>query len=119
MNGATVVRWGASIPGREAKGLEVFSQAIEYFEGLSKSGRVHGHHEYISLTGRAGGMMVVEGEVGELQKILAEPATLALNTKAEAICQDFEITLYAGGNDQTIQEVIGTYMGAMAEIGYM
>jgi hypothetical protein len=44
---------------------------------------------------------------------------MALNTKAEAICQDFEITVYAGGNDQTIQEVIGTYMGALAEIGYM
>jgi hypothetical protein len=119
MNGATVVRWGAPIPGREAKGLEVFGKAIEYFEGLSKEGRVHGHHEYIALTGRAGGMMVVEGEVAELQQILAEPATMALNAQAEAITQDFEITVYAGGNDQSIQEVIGTYMGAMAEIGYM
>ena len=26
MNGAVVIRWGASIPGREAKGLEVFGQ---------------------------------------------------------------------------------------------
>jgi hypothetical protein len=119
MNGATVVRWGAPIPGREAKGLEVFGKAIEYFEGLSKQGRVHGHHEYIALTGRAGGMMVVEGEVAELQKILAEPDTMKLNSQAEAITQDFEITVYAGGNDNTIQEVIGTYAGAMAEIGYM
>jgi hypothetical protein len=119
MNGATVVRWGATIPGREAKGLEVFGKAVEHFEGLAKKGRVHGHHEYIALTGRVGGMMVVEGDVAELQKILIEPETLALNTQAEAICQDFEITLYAGGNDQTIQEVMGTYMGALAEMGYM
>ena len=119
MNGATVVRWGAPVPGREAKGLEVFGKATEYFEGLAKQGRIHGHHEYIALTGRAGGMMVVDGEVEELQKILAAPETMALNAQAEAITQDFEITLYAGGNDQAIQEVIGTYLGAMAEIGYM
>jgi hypothetical protein len=119
MNGATVVRWGSTTPGREAKGLEVFGKAVERFEGLAKQGRVHGHHEYIALTGRAGGMMVIEGEVEELQKIMLEPETLALNTQAEAICEGFEITLYAGGTDQTVQEVIGTYMGALSEIGYM
>ena len=43
MNGAIVIRWGASVPGREGKSLEVFGQAIERFEGLTKTGRVHGH----------------------------------------------------------------------------
>jgi hypothetical protein len=119
MNGAIVVRWGAPVPGREAKGLDVFGRAVEHFEGQAKQGRIHGHHEYLALTGRAGGMMVIEGEVDELQKILVEPDTLRLNTQAEAICQDFEICLYAGGNDKTVQEVIGTFAGALTEMGYM
>ena len=119
MQGAFVARWGSSVAGREAKGLEVFGKAIERFEGLTKQGRVHGHREYIALTGKSGGFLVVEGEVEELQKILVEPETLALNTQAEAITQDFEITLYAGGSDQTVQEVMGTYMTALSEIGYM
>jgi hypothetical protein len=119
MTGATVVRWGSNIPGREAKGLEVFGKAIEYFEGLTKKGRIHGHREYIALTGRAGGFMLVEGDVSELQKIMLEPETLALNSQAESIVQDFEITLYGGGSDQAVQELLGTFVGALGEIGYM
>lgn len=119
MNGAIVARWGADIPGREAKALEVFGTAIERFERLAKEGRIHAHHEYIAVTGSSGGFMIAEGEIGELQKILVEPETLALNTKATAICQDFEINLYAGGNDQTVQELVGTFAGALGGLGYL
>ena len=119
MNGAIMIRWGASVPGREGKSLEVFGQAIERFEGLTKTGRVHAHHEYFALTGRDGGFMTVEGELDELLRITGEPETLALNAKAGAIVEDFEIQVYAGGNDQSIQELVGSYSGAMGELGYM
>jgi hypothetical protein len=119
MNGATVIRWGASVPGREAKGLEVFGKAIELFEGLSKKGRIHGHREYIALTGSAGGFMVVEGDTKELVSLLVEPEILALNSQAEAIVQDFHIQVFGGGTDQAIQELIGTYSTAVGELGYM
>jgi hypothetical protein len=117
--GAVVIRWGAGIPGREAKGLEVFGAAVERFEQFAKAGRIHAHKEYFGLTGRAGGFMIVEGEIDELQKMLAEPETIALNAKAEAIVSEFEIQLYAGGSDQTVQEMMGTYMGGLQEIGYL
>ena len=119
MNGATVIRWGASIPGREAKGLEIFGKAIEYFEGLSKTGRIHGHREYIALTGADGGFMLVEGDTKELLTLLGEPEVLALNAQAAAIVQDFSIQVYGGGSDQAIQELMGTYTGAVGELGYM
>ena len=119
MNGAIVFRWGANIPGREAKGLEVFGKAIERFETLAKEGRIHAHHEYIALTGRSGGFMIAEGDLAELQKIQLEPETLALNVQAESIVQDFELTLYGGGTDQTVQELMGTYVTSVGELGYM
>lgn len=119
MTGALVIRWGATIPGREAKALEVFGQAVERYEGYAKDGRIHGHREFIALTGRAGGFQLVEGEVEELQKILVAPETVTLNTKAESIVSDFEITLYGGGSDQSVQELIGSYAGALTDLGYM
>jgi hypothetical protein len=119
MNGATVIRWGAGVPGREAKGLEVFGTAIEYFAGLEKKGVIQGHREYISLTGEAGGFMLVEGETKTLLGLLAEPEILALNSKAQAIVEDFTIQVFAGGTDQAIQDMIGTYTGAVGELGYM
>lgn len=118
MTGAVVIRWGAGIPGRETKGLEVFAKAIEQFERHAKAGRIHSHREYIALSGRSGGFMIVEGEVAELQKIMVEPETLALNSQAEAIVSDFELQLYGGGSDQAVQEMVGTYLAAIGELGY-
>jgi hypothetical protein len=119
MTGAIVIRWGAAVAGREAKGLEVFGSAIEKFEGFTKTGRIHGHREYISLTGPSSGFMLIEGEVDELLKIVAEPDTLRLNSQAEAIVHDFSVQVFAGGTDQAVQEVMGTYSGALTELGYL
>lgn len=119
MTGALIFRWGAGIPGREAKGLEVFGRAIGRFEDYTKQGRVHGHKEYIAVTGRSGGFMIADGEVEELQKLLTESATLQLISQAEAIVQDFEVTVYAGGTDQAVQELIGNYAGSLSELGYL
>ena len=119
MTGAVLIRWGSNVPGRETKGLEVFGKAIERFEQLAKSGRIHGHREYIALTGSPGGFMIIEGEVEELQKILLEPENLALTTQATMIVQDFEQNLYAGGSDQTIQQLIGVELDSLASLGYV
>jgi hypothetical protein len=118
MTGAVVIRWGASVPGRETKGLEVFGAGVERFEQLAKSGRIHSHKEYIALSGQAGGFMIIEGEVAELQKIMVEPETLALNVKAESIVQGFEIQLYGGGTDKSVQDLMGTYLTGLSELGY-
>lgn len=119
MNGATVIRWGSGIPGREATGLDVFGKAVARMEELAKQGRIHSHKEFFALTGRGGGFMIVEGEVEELLLIAAEPETLALNAKAGAIVEDFEVQMYGGGSDQAIQELMGNYITSLSEIGYM
>lgn len=117
--GAVVIRWGASIPGREAKSLEVFGQAVERMEQLAKDGRIHSHKEFLTLTGPVGGFMLIEGEVDELQKILIEPETIALNMKAETIVAGFEQQLFVGGSDQTVQEAMGTYVESLQQLGYI
>ena len=118
MNGAIQISWKASVPGREAKGMEVFGAAVERFEGHLKQGRIHSHEEYFAITGSDGGFMLVRGDLDELMKISVEPETLALNAKAAAIVQDFAIQIYAGGTDQSVQELMGSYVGSLQEIGY-
>lgn len=117
--GAVRISWGSTIPGREAKSLEVFGEAVERFEGYTKAGRIHSHQEYFALTGRAGGFMLAQGDLEELQKMLSEPDTIALNSKAESIVYDFRVDLYAGGTDQAVQEMMGSYMGSLQELGYL
>ena len=119
MNGALMIRWGQSIPGREAASLEVFGSVINWFESLAKGGRIHSHHEYFSVTGRFGGFAILEGELAELTKILAEEATQRINDKAGAVVQDYEIQTYFGGSDQTIQTAIANYTTTLNELGYL
>jgi hypothetical protein len=119
MNGAIHISWKASIPGREAKGLEVFGSAVARFEGLAKQGRIHSHQEYFAVTGAEGGFMLITGELAELLKITVEPETLALNAQAAAIVNDFEIQVYGGGTDQAVQELMGNYMESIKQLGYM
>jgi hypothetical protein len=119
MNGAVVIRWGASVPGREAKGLEVFGNAVVRFEEYLKAGRIHSHREFFSLTGQDGGFMIVEGALSELMAIVADDETIKLNAAAAAIVQDFETQVYGGGDDQAVQSMMGLYVGSLQEIGYM
>jgi hypothetical protein len=119
MHGAVMIRWGTAIPGREKASIDVFGKAISRFETLTKEGRIHGHHEYISITGRDSGFALLEGELAELTKILAEEETLRLNSQATAIVEDFEVQTFVGGTDQAIQQMLGTYTSSLNEIGYM
>jgi hypothetical protein len=119
MNGALMIRWGTTKPGREAAGLEVFGSAINRFENLTKQGRIHGHREYFSVTGLNSGVAVLEGEIEELTKILTEEEILSLNIQASAVVDDYEIQAYLGGSDQAVQQQIGTYTESLHDIGYM
>ncbi len=119
MNGAVIIRWGAVIPGREAKSLEVFGNAVMRFEEYAKSGRISAHREYFSLTGTDGGFMMVEGAVPDLLGIVADDDTIKLNAQAAAIVQDFEVQVYGGGDDQSVQALMGSFVASMQEIGYM
>ena len=119
MNGAMVISWGAPVPGRETKGLEVFGNAVLRFEEYLKSGRIRGHQEYFALTGRDSGFMIVEGDTAELLAIVGEDDIVKLNAQAAAIVQDFEVQVYGGGDDQAVQSMVGTYAAGMQEIGSM
>jgi hypothetical protein len=119
MNGSVLIRWGSPAPGREAKALEVFGKAVARFEQHTKEGRVHGHPEYFSLTGPQNGFMIIDGEVDELMKILAEEETIQLNGQAAAIVSDYGVETYAGGDDHTVQRLMTNYTGSMQELGFM
>ena len=119
MNGAIVVKWGASVAGREAKGLEVFGNAVARFEGFLKDGRISSHKEFFAVTGGDGGFMIVEGELSELLTIVGEEDTMRMNAQAAAIVQEFETQVYSGGSDQAVQGLMGLYVNGLQEIGYM
>ncbi len=122
MNGALIVTWGSNNPGREAKGLEIFGKALAHFDELAKKGRIHGHKEYISLTGNVdelAGVMVIEGPVEELFRIQTEEATRALLIEASAVVKNFNTTVTAGGDEQSLTHEITLFTKTQQNLGYM
>ncbi len=122
MNGALIVTWGSNVPGREAKGLEVFGKALAHFDELAKKGRIHGHKEYLTLTGNVdqlAGVMVIEGPVEELVKIQTEEATRTLLIEGASIAKNFTATIASGGDEQTLTQEIGLFTKTQQNLGYM
>lgn len=63
--------------------------------------------------------MLVNGELEELQKIQLEDRNLRLMAEASSICENFEVTLCAGGSDQSVGESVTRFTETMASMGYM
>lgn len=114
--GAIVCRWGPAVRGREAKSLEVFGDALKYWEELAKEGRIIAHREYFS-TMNNGGFAIIEGLVPELQAMMSEDEYLRLNMRAENIVEDFCIELYLGGSDQTVSEMTAMFLETLNDLG--
>ncbi len=117
--GAITVNWGAPVRGREAASLSVFGQSLEYLETLTKEGRIHGHKEYFSVTGKSGGFQLIEGELDELFKVLRGDEMRAILVRASAIVEDFEIEIFEGGDDASVQEGMTVWVNNLQELGYM
>lgn len=116
--GAIVFSWGAPVRGREAAGMHVFGEALEYYEEMSKEGHIIGHREYFDTAG-TGGMMIIEGLLPELYQLMQRDDYIRLQNKASSIVEDFRSKLCAGGSDGTIQEMMGMYTETLSELGYM
>ncbi|MCZ7528097.1 MAG: hypothetical protein M5U14_18055 [Acidimicrobiia bacterium] len=119
MKGATVISWGPPVRGRERQSLEVFGRALTFYDDLAKEGRIEGHREYFNLIGAAGGMMLVEGDLEELLALQAEEETRRLHAEASSIVEGFRVELCMGGNEQSVQEAMGTYTGVMEALALL
>jgi len=112
MTGALLIRWGESKVGREGK-------ALAYFDGLAKQGKIHAHHEYISLTGASGGFMVIDGQMDDLLTVQVADATRKIVVEASSNVEDFTQEIFVGGSEATLQHEIALYGETLAGLGYL
>jgi hypothetical protein len=115
--GAVVVTWGDGQPGVSGdKGMGVFANALAYYDGLAKQGRITGYRVYGSAT-RQAGMLVIEGEVDELAKIQVEPEALKQLALGCAVAQDLRAELFIGGSPDDVTQYYVNGMQALTEAG--
>jgi hypothetical protein len=110
------IGWGDPITGREAKGLEVFGEALAYYGKAEQDGRIESH-ETVLLAPHGGdlaGFILVRGSEAQMAALRAEDEFERLNTRATLIVQNVGVIDAALGDG--LEAAIGVYQAAVTDL---
>ena len=110
------IGWGAPVRGREAKGLEVFSEAIAYYTRLQEEGVIEAF-ETVLLQPHGGdlnGFFLLKGSEEKLAALRGSEDFVRLTTRATLIIESLGVIGAALGDGLGTQ--IGVYQEAISEL---
>ena len=110
------VGWGEPVSGREAKGLEVFGEALAYYAKAEQDGRIESHETVLlgPHGGELAGFILVRGSAEQMAALRAEDEFERLNTRATLIVQNLGIVDAALGDG--LEAAIGVYQEAVTDL---
>ena len=92
--GALFIGWGPAVRGRETRALQVFQEALAYYTRLQQQGEIQSF-EAIALEphgGDLGGFLLVKGDSEKLARLRISDETIAINTRAQLVVENFGVT---------------------------
>jgi hypothetical protein len=110
------VGWGAPVRGREAKGLEVFTEALAYYGRLQQEGVIEGF-ETALLEPHGGdlhGFILLRGSEEKLAQLRVDDEFVRLSIRASLIVEGLGVTGVTLGDG--LGQAIGTYQEAISEL---
>jgi hypothetical protein len=115
MDAALVFTYSRPIPGREAKALSSFMEALSFFGKLATDGRCG---EPMIFSGQSGkGMFVVPGDRDRLNEILQGDDFMWIYLKTTFTTPDIGYELFMFGD--AVTEMYTAWSKAGAELAYM
>jgi hypothetical protein len=114
---ALVTSWNGTIPGREGKALEGFTDFLTYFGKLAADGKVQEAEPFFSTDGSTG-FAIVRGKSDGLQEATETEEFEKLLTKAQLTVKDLRSQVYYTG-DEEVQRAIRLYAESANELGYL
>ena len=107
--------WGQNIAGREAHGLEVFNEALEFYGGLQREGRIERFDVCIlDPNGFMDGFMLLHGTHQQLDDVREDARFIRLTIDASLVVQD--VRLIEGRIGEGIGETMPLYREAVEHI---
>jgi len=110
------IGWGAPVRGREAKGLEVFSESLAYYARLQQEGVIEGF-ETALLEPHGGdlqGFVLIRGSEDKLAQLRVDDEFVRLSTRASLIVEGIGVIGVVLGDG--LEQSIGTYQQAISEL---
>ena len=110
------IGWGAPVRGREAKGLEVFNEALAYYGRLQQEGVIEGFETAILEPhgGDLQGFILLRGAEEKLAQLRVDDEFVRLSTRAGLIVEGFGVTGAALGDG--LEQAIATYQEGVSEL---
>jgi hypothetical protein len=106
------IGWGQAVRGREAKGLQVFNEGVEFWTSQQASGAVESF-EVVILAPHGGdlaGFILVRGSNEQIAAVRANPDFQRINARATAIVDGLGII------DATLGDGLGPAIATFQEV---
>jgi hypothetical protein len=110
------IGWGEPVTGREAKGLEVFAEALAYYGEAEQDGRIESQ-EVVLLGPHGGdlaGFILVRGSEEQIAALRAEDDFERLITRAALIVHNVGVVDASVGDG--VQATVGVYQAAVSDL---
>jgi hypothetical protein len=110
------IGWGAPVTGREAKGLEVFAEALAYYGKAEQDGRIESQETVLlgPHGGELAGFILVRGSEAQIAALRAEDEFERIVTRAALVVQNVGVVDTSLG--EGVQRSIGVYQAAIADL---
>jgi hypothetical protein len=113
---AIVTTWESSVPGREAKAIEVFMDYLTVMGKQAAEGNVSEPEAYLRYDG-SGGMGLVRGDSAKLMELWESDEFRDVLARAQLTVQNLHTELYAAGD--TVQDTVSNFTRVAGKMGYM
>jgi hypothetical protein len=110
------IGWGEPVTGREAKGLEVFAEALAYYGKAEQDGRIESS-ETVFLGphgGDLGGFTLLRGSEEQMAALRADDELERIITRATLVVQNVGVVDAAVGDG--VQDAVAVYQAAVSDL---
>jgi hypothetical protein len=110
------IGWGAPVRGREAKGLEIFNEALAYYGRLQQDGVIEDFETAILEPhgGDLQGFILLRGGQEQLAQLRVDDEFVGMSTRAGLIVEGLGVIGASLGDG--LQQAITTYQEAISEL---
>jgi hypothetical protein len=110
------IGWGEPVTGREAKGLEVFAEALAYYGKAEQEGRIESHETVLLYPhgGELSGFILVRGSEAQIAELRAEDEFERITTRATLVVRNVGVVDASLGDG--LQSTIGVYQAAVTDL---
>jgi hypothetical protein len=110
------IGWGAPVRGREAKGLEVFTEALTYYGRLQQEGAIESF-DSVLLEPHGGdlhGFILLRGSEQSLAHLRVDDEFVRLTARAGLVVE--RVGVVGGALGDGLQDSIATYRQAISDL---